>query len=634
MKTLRILTISILCFSFFLLVGCKLREEKIYNIEYYINGEKVDYSPKTYKKGDSFDLPIPRTTVNEEFDGWYLYDDYSGKQITKIKTTTTGDLTLYSHISFNNPESEETFLIPIDIKCPNETLIYDYSVSIDEILADINIYVLYHDTKLKLLDKSEYDVDTSNYSEEKGTYEFKVTYEYFELIVTVIVEKGSMDSFQSNITMAPLDTVIDILSYNQENNEQFEITKGLPSLGNPKVLVIPIEFNDIPAPLDMKENLEKAFFGSSEDVGWESLQSYYYKSSYGKLNIEGEVLEPFDTGHTVNYYNEMYSDYLEKYDRYINGLTTVYPESVEWSIINKALMYYDEQIDYSEYDADKDGYIDSLYIVYANQYVNEEDSLWWAFTNEYLTDEFEYYDDVEADYYTFLSYTFLFDEFYGNEIILNSETIIHETGHLLGLQDYYDYDPTQGPNGGIGGADMMDYNVGDHNPFSKLILGWVNPYVVVGKDSTIEIGKFSETGDCVVVFKEFNNSYFDEYLIIDYYTPDGLNEASKGHNGLFTQSGIRIYHVDSTLTNDVVYSVFDITDYNNSFSTHRLIKLVEADRRDDINKNSCAQNTDLFQAGDTYTWGRWYDKTPVGFSIKINSLNDDVASISISFSKS
>ena len=443
-----------------------------------------------------------------------------------------------------------------------------------------------------------------------------------------------MDSFQSNITMAPLDTVIDILSYNQENNEQFEITKGLPSLGNPKVLVIPIEFNDIPAPLDMKENLEKAFFGSSEDVGWESLQSYYYKSSYGKLNIEGEVLEPFDTGHTVNYYNEMYSDYLEKYDRYINGLTTVYPESVEWSIINKALMYYDEQIDYSEYDADKDGYIDSLYIVYANQYVNEEDSLWWAFTNEYLTDEFEYYDDVEADYYTFLSYTFLFDEFYGNEIILNSETIIHETGHLLGLQDYYDYDPTQGPNGGIGGADMMDYNVGDHNPFSKLILGWVNPYVVVGKDSTIEIGKFSETGDCVVVFKEFNNSYFDEYLIIDYYTPDGLNEASKGHNGLFTQSGIRIYHVDSTLTNDVVYSVFDITDYDNSFSTHRLIKLVEADRRDDINKNSCAQNTDLFQAGDTYTWGRWYDKTPVGFSIKINSLNDDVASISISFSKS
>ncbi|MCK7485830.1 MAG: hypothetical protein MZU97_10005 [Bacillus subtilis] len=39
----------------------------------------------------------------------------------------------------------------------------------------------------------------------------------------------------------------------------------------------------------------------------------------------------------------------------------------------------------------------------------------------------------------------------------------------MGLEDYYDYDPDGRYNvGGLGSADMMDYTVGDHNPFSKM----------------------------------------------------------------------------------------------------------------------------------------------------------------------
>jgi len=51
--------------------------------------------------------------------------------------------------------------------------------------------------------------------------------------------------------------------------------------------------------------------------------------------------------------------------------------------------------------------------------------------------------------------------------------VIHETGHALGLPDYYDYDDKVGPRGGVGGLDMMDNNWGDHNPFSKWLLGWL-----------------------------------------------------------------------------------------------------------------------------------------------------------------
>ena len=45
------------------------------------------------------------------------------------------------------------------------------------------------------------------------------------------------------------------------------------------------------------------FFGTSEQTGWESVETYYKKASYGKLNMECVVLDEwFTPSHDVNYY--------------------------------------------------------------------------------------------------------------------------------------------------------------------------------------------------------------------------------------------------------------------------------------------------------------------------------------------
>ena len=61
---------------------------------------------------------------------------------------------------------------------------------------------------------------------------------------------------------------------------------------------------------------------------------------------------------------------------------------------------------------------------------------------------------------------------------------------------------------------------------------------------------FSFTTRCIMICKNWNGSIFSEYYIIDFYTPTGLNEFCKGYNGLFSISGIRIFHIDAEIEID------------------------------------------------------------------------------------
>lgn len=447
-----------------------------------------------------------------------------------------------------------------------------------------------------------------------ATYPLIITYGDFSVTVDIVVNDGNSAPSLASSETKKLEDILSTLGEDPNTGEIYGITRGLPSIGNPKILVIPIAFTDYPAPSNMQSTLQTAFFGNSSDTGWESLSSYYYKSSYGKLSIEGTVLPVYNTGKKSTSYK--------------------YNQTADADILKAALNYFDSQINYADYDSDKDGYIDGIYLVYTAEidYYDSE-SLWWAFTTEYTTDDYEYYDGVEADFYLFAGYDFIYEDLAsGKNIKYNMETFIHESGHLLGLDDYYDFDSSVGPAGGIGGGDMMDANVGDHNAFSKIILGWTTPLIMGESDATVTLGSFGKTGDCLIIAKNWNESYFSEYYIIDFYTPDGLNEIEKGNSGLFSVSGIRIYHIDATLNKATeVGDIWSIYASNNGETSHKLIELVEADRANDIIKDKTSENDDLFQVGQSFTWATWYDGSDAGFTLQVISINNNEATISITY---
>ena len=358
---------------------------------------------------------------------------------------------------------------------------------------------------------------------------------------------------------------------------------GMPTLGDVNILVIPVEFNNatFESVRGTKEGevggefvrqvLHEAFFAESDETPWESLSSYYKKSSHGKLNIGGDVTPVFRYNH-----NDTDPDVVSA-----SGLaTSICAEAVSWLKSEKGY-------DMRNYDADKDGYIDGIELVYATTHLtpsssggDDDNSTWWNYTTnaggganvnnpgarrmfwsrwDYLTNS--YYVDVKDEAENDIGYRVRVGD--TGKTAVDAHTIIHETGHMMGAPDYYSYDKDEGVAGCV---DMMDNNVGDHNAYTKMAYGWAAPKVVDGssKNFTMTINSWTDTGDFVLVRPSddsWNGTPWDEFLMLQYYTPTGVNEkdstgypewqhttsaggSAYGHGGTYKAPGLQIFHVD------------------------------------------------------------------------------------------
>jgi hypothetical protein len=126
----------------------------------------------------------------------------------------------------------------------------------------------------------------------------------------------------------------------------------------------------------------------------------------------------------------------------------------------------------------------------------------------------------------------------------------------MGLNDYYNYDQSSDVRA-AGGFDMQDDNVGDHNPFSKMVFGWSKPYVVYGNSEITITPAATNENQYILIpsggYSSWNKSAFDEYLVLELYTPTGMNKFDSDHATYsgYPQGpsvpGIRLYHIDSRI---------------------------------------------------------------------------------------
>jgi M6 family metalloprotease-like protein len=417
-------------------------------------------------------------------------------------------------------------------------------------------------------------------------------------------------------------------------------TVGLDDLGGKgtqNILVIPVKIDDYQtyATADNRNNIFNTFFGDPGDTGWESVSSFYSKSSYGQLLIKGTVSGWYDCGMTT-------SQITKKRTNYSGTLSDYY--SPTWDILEGAVSWYKKTYNTScsEFDNDNDGVIDGVWLVYGCPYFSDYNGLssddFWAFTYYDYTVSTVSLSSPSGFHYCWASLNFMFDsDGTWGENQLDAHTYIHETGHLLGLDDYYVASDKSTNASPMGAVDMMDANVIDHDAFSKFLFGWVKPYVVSGACS-ITLKPSATTGQCVLIPTSdgWNGSVFDEYLLLEFYTPTNLNykdSASAYANSVqgFTENGVRIYHVDARMatyskssgkatsytdslhddsSNGTVVAHSNSNSYNYLNPSFRLVQELDCTKKrnfDDFEYvgvkkvRTTADNGSLFQNGDSFS---------------------------------
>ena len=398
---------------------------------------------------------------------------------------------------------------------------------------------------------------------------------------------SSSDSLESSSSLSSIssDSTIPIGSpFKPENIDLVQDVVNfwsIPSMGTPKVLVVPVDFPNrrFANPTTVKTNIDKAFNGEATS-SFQSLNSFYKTSSFNKLDLTGDVLDIYTTSFNDSYYENLSS-----------GVANT-------TIINEIMNFYDGAIDFTDYDYNQDGYLDGIYMIY-NHPEEGWDSFWWAYLWSYFGSS--RFDGVLPTSYVWMPYEF---------VVVNNRidalTFIHETGHMLGLEDFYDYDEGDGSGNefGLGGADMMDGNSGDHNPWSKMILGWIDP-LIVDTSMSVDLLPYVSTGEALIITENWNGTLFDEYIIAMYYTPTGLYQ---GQNDYFFdgQKGLVLYHVDARLGKTAKVNSAYPSDYinNNSDTPNKLIKFIEADGDNSLEETGWMWADDVYRPGDVFNGNR------------------------------
>ena len=293
--------------------------------------------------------------------------------------------------------------------------------------------------------------------------------------------------------------------------------------------------------------MTKAFVGSQEDTGWHSVKTFYEYESHGKKIIDATISDWYNCSYSYVTYRG--GDDETKLTQDLVG------ETVDW--------YFDNHKDDSRtnYDEDGDGYIDAVSIIYAAPDYNSHDygkdpkthekySNFWAYVYWIQDSKGSNKKDVNnpgANCFLWASYSFLNKD--TSHCAIDTHAYIHESGHLFGLEDYYDY--AANSYSPAGGFSMQDYNVGGHDPYSLATLGWTNNYIPTAT-TTYTISPFESSGDVIMLINDYEDSVFDEYLLIELYSPTGTNKMDSDYKYAETvkgptNTGIRLWHVDSRL---------------------------------------------------------------------------------------
>lgn len=329
--------------------------------------------------------------------------------------------------------------------------------------------------------------------------------------------------------------------------QSFPMRVGTPTpnlTGTKRGLVILMAFKD---QAFVTANPKQAIERMCNETGYNlngalgSVNDYFKDQSNGVFDLQFDVVGPYTASQEMSYYGN-------------NGASG---KDVNVQLfVREAITLVDDDVDFTKYDWDNDGYVDQVYIVYAGYAESAGAPSGTIWPHESVLQPARKKDGVRIKTYAC-----------GSELTGTSGTVLdgistmcHEFSHCLGLPDLYDTNTSASSNYGMNQWSLMasgTQNASGNIPpsftgYEKAFCGWAEPKVLSEACKVTGLKPIADGGDCYKIVNPGNSN--------EYYLLENRNGSTGWDQGLAADSegdavgGLLIYHVtyDATAWSDNV----------------------------------------------------------------------------------
>ncbi len=349
-----------------------------------------------------------------------------------------------------------------------------------------------------------------------------------------------------------LETGLREATMHRAKQEPITATNFYPHQGSPKGIVILAEFTDTTFSISNPKLAFEEYFnsmeklkdhGNGESANLTSVKKYFSDISFGQFNPEFDVYGPVKLPSKLKTYGGTQS----------NGRG----ERMDL-LLQDACALMNDSLDFSQYDANDDGYVDLVVIIYAGYSEsmggNSNECIWPKAGTQNNVGEF---DGKTVSRYAVSA------ELNGFPGCWNAEpfkringigTFCHEFCHDLGLPDFYPtVNSVKGDNQAMEYWSLMDsgcYLINGYAPIAlnaweREAFGWIE-IPTLTEDTDLQLRPLDDGGTAYRILND-NDASGKEYFLIENMQAIKHNSYLKGH-------GMIVYHVNYSASNFSVAS--------------------------------------------------------------------------------